>query len=133
MVKWLRFVRQLLLPTFLALLIFTQSERVRGEEPTCGALGKPPCPLQVWMRQQAARALAERDRERLVKAFRALESHNPNPRQWGNWSRFAREGAERAEQGEFRAARVYCGRCHRVYRRQYNARYRRRPAPPLEG
>lgn len=95
----------------------------------CGEPGKPPCPLQHWMRVNAAAPLATGDLQRLAQSFEAIERMNPAPDKWGNWTRFAREGAQAAKEGNASAARSVCGRCHGVYRRGYNAQYRLRKVP----
>ncbi len=97
-----------------------------SEAPSCGEPGKRPCPLQHWMRVNMAAPLAKGENEELAKAFETLEKINPRPGEWANWSKFSREGARAARAGNERGAEAECGHCHRVYRREYNARYRER-------
>lgn len=91
---------------------------------TCGAPGKPACPLQDWMRRNLALALAKKDGAALATHFEEIERRNPAKGQWANWNRFAREGAEAARAGRFSGVITTCGRCHSVYRSEYIAKYR---------
>lgn len=92
----------------------------------CGAPGKPPCPLQHWMRVHAAAPLAGGELDELERSFQTLVELNPDPAKWGNWTKIAKEGAQAARDRRESGVRTTCGRCHRAYRRAYNARYRLR-------
>jgi len=100
----------------------------RADDAACGQPGKPPCPLQRWMRTRIAAPMAKGDRQALARKLERLVQLNPNPQKWSNWNRFAREGAERARKG--RHVQPSCTSCHRVYRTDYNKKYRKRPVPP---
>jgi hypothetical protein len=78
------------------------------------------------MRQHAALALAKKDAAALATHFETIGRMNPAKKEWGNWDRFAREGAEAARAGRMSGAITTCGRCHSVYRATYNAKYRMR-------
>lgn len=99
----------------------------RAETAACGAPGKPPCPLQQWMRVNIAAPMAEGHRKELAENLERLVKLNPDPGEWQNWNRFAREGAERARKG--RHVQPSCTRCHDVYRAKYNEKYRERAVP----
>lgn len=119
--------RRLLLALGLALAIGLFLAPASAQNPTtCGAPGKPPCPLQHWMRVNAAAPLAMGELETLAKSFEAIEAKNPNPKGWANWSKMAREGATAAREGKAAAAKLQCSRCHHAYRRAYLLSYRER-------
>lgn len=107
------------------------AESAAGAEPaqSCGAPGKPPCPLQHWMRRELAAALAHKDLKGLERGFEALIRINPEPKKWGNWNKFAKDGAQAAREGRARGAIVACAHCHSIYRPEYNAKYRARSVP----
>jgi hypothetical protein len=94
----------------------------------CGAPGKPPCPLQAWMRGNVAAPLALGDLTKLAHSLEALRAMSPDPR-WTNWQRFAGDGARAARDGDAAKAQQSCTRCHEVYRARYNELYRGRAAP----
>ena len=94
----------------------------------CGAPGKPPCPLQAWMRGNVAAPLALRDLAKLAQSLDALRALNPDPR-WTNWERFASDGARAAREGDASKAQQSCTRCHEIYRARYNELHRGRAAP----
>lgn len=99
--------------------------------PRCGAPGKPPCPLQRWMRRHVAAPYAEHDDAALAKNLAALTRINPEPNRWHHWDLFAREGANDARR--HRDPVLSCVRCHDVYRAKYNAKYRQRALPFRSG
>ncbi|MEZ4230303.1 MAG: hypothetical protein R3B89_14085 [Polyangiaceae bacterium] len=74
-----------------------------------------------------AAARYRQDLPALAKHLEHLAEWNPEPEAWSKWSRYAREGAEAARAG--RRADSVCRNCHRDYRRRFQAKYRRRPAP----
>jgi hypothetical protein len=96
---------------------------------SCGAPGKPPCPLQAWMREQVAAPLAKRDRERLAAGLERLRALNPEPDGWKHWDRIASDGARAAREGNDGGTLEACRRCHDVYRSRYNDRFRERALP----
>lgn len=117
-----------------ALSILAGSAAAPGEArsetaPSCGAPGKPACPLQHWMRRELAAALAHKDLKGLERGFEALVRINPEPKKWANWNKFAKDGAEAAREGRARGAIAACAHCHSIYRPEYNAKYRARVVP----
>jgi hypothetical protein len=98
-------------------------------KPACGAPGKPPCPMQHWMRAQVAAAYAQRDFAKLSEVLDQLVQLNPRPNKWGNWNGIARKGAVAARNRDQRAVLLSCTNCHKVYRRAYNLHYRERTLP----
>ena len=101
----------------------------KGAASACGGPGKPPCPLQRWMREQVAAPYASGDLPRLAEVLGELDTFNPAPRKWAHWSSFCAKGSDAASQGNRRAAVIACANCHKIYRRTYNIRYRTRPVP----
>ena len=97
----------------------------------CGSAGRPPCPLQRWMRKQVAVPYAKRDLSGLAAALNTLAQNNPNPRRWANWTKFAEKGAASAAAGREDTV-SFCTRCHRAYRRTYKATARTREPPRPE-
>ncbi len=85
--------------------------------------------MQHWMRHHMALALAKKDLPALVKHFEAIGHMNPEPKAWGNWAKFASDGAIAAKEGRLTGAITTCGRCHSVYRDRYNEKYRLRDVP----
>jgi hypothetical protein len=76
------------------------------------------------MRSHAAAPLASKDFAALEQSLAAIAKHNPDPAKWGNWTKIANDGAQAAGARREGGVRASCGRCHRAYRRAYNARYR---------
>jgi cytochrome c553 len=98
-----------------------------ADGPVCGSPGKPPCPLQRWMRHALARPLAEQRLGELADGLDQLVALNPEPKQWKNWDKFARDGASAARAGRRATAIASCAHCHSIYRPEYNSKYRARP------
>jgi hypothetical protein len=96
----------------------------RPAEPSCGSPGKPPCPLQAFMRTHAAAPLSAGDYVALEQSLATIARQNPEPAKWANWTKIAADGAAAAREGRAAQVRASCGRCHRAYRRAYNGRYR---------
>lgn len=80
------------------------------------------------MRAEIARPLASRELSTLASALERLAKMNPDPGKWRNWDAFALDGAKRAREGK--APVSACVNCHRIYRAEYNARFRRRAVAP---
>ena len=117
----------LLAATLACAALFAWGTAGRAESGACGAPGKPPCPMQQWMRVNIAAPMAKGEHDKLAKNLARLVQLNPDPGKWQNWNRFAREGAERARKG--RHVQPSCTRCHDVYRAEYNRKYRERAVP----
>jgi hypothetical protein len=116
--------RQLVAALSLAAVAATMGRAQAANSPHCGAPGKPPCPLQRWMRREVAAPYAKRHDAALAKHLAELVRVNPEPSRWHHWDLFAREGA--ADAREHRDPVLSCVRCHDVYRAKYNAKYRER-------
>ncbi len=101
-----------------------RARAAREPRPACGAPGKPACPLQHWMRTRIAAPLATHDLAMLAAGLDELAKLNPEPHNWGNWTRYAREAASAARSGK--TPLLACVNCHKVYRAEYNAKYRQR-------
>ena len=105
------------------------STGVQAKGTECGGPGQRACPLQHWMRVNVAVPVAKNDLPALAEALEKIRELNPRPKKWGNWDKIARDGAKAAREGKRRRAKSACGRCHGVYRRQYNAQFRHRAIP----
>lgn len=121
----------LLLPALICVALGGWATVGQAEGGACGRPGKPPCPLQRWMRVRVAAPMARGEHQQLARSLERLVQMNPEPDKWQNWNRFAREGAARARDG--RDVESSCTRCHRVYRAKYNDKYRERPVAPPRG
>lgn len=89
--------------------------------------------MQRWMRHELATALAHKDLKGLARGLERLEAMNPDPSKWHNWTKFARDGAKAARDGRASGVIASCGRCHSIYRREFNMRFRRRKVDAPEG
>ena len=98
-----------------------------GSALACGASPLPLCPLQAWMRGEAAPAMRARDAGRLGSVFAATEHFGPSG--YDQWVSFARAGKAAAEQGDLDAAQDACAGCHDAYRARYKAEMRSRRLP----
>jgi hypothetical protein len=95
----------------------------------CGSPGKPPCPLQAWMREQMARPYASRSFDELAGSAVALVALNPKPKEWGDWDELARDVARGAKaHDEIQTLRA-CTQCHHTRRQDYVSQYRERALP----
>ena len=92
---------------------------------TCGESPDPDCPLQGWMKANAAAALDAKDFVRLERALRRLVKLAPAG--YEGWERTALEGADAAKQGDFAAVRVACKACHNAHRADYRRDHRADP------
>jgi hypothetical protein len=107
-------------------LIATAGEATAGSA-ECGKPGKPPCPMQAWMRSKLSAPYAKKEWTKLASALDQLVGLNPQPKKWGNWKKFCRDGAEASRAGRKDGALASCTSCHQVYRRAYNVAHRKRP------
>lgn len=94
--------------------------------PRCGAPGKPACPFQEFMRARLAAAFAKRDFAELERRLLEVAEKNPEPKQWHNWNKFAKDGAKAAREKRLSGVVAACARCHGIYRPEFNAKYRQR-------
>ncbi len=82
------------------------------------------CPLQAWMRGNAAPAMAAGDAARLERMFTRLSGLGPP--ELGRWSELAQRGAEAARQNDLDGCRAACMSCHEAYGSRYRATDRAR-------
>lgn len=90
----------------------------------CGGV-KDPCPLQRWMREQMAPALAAKNAPALAKALEA--SANMSPVASWEWKGMAMDAAAAARTGDVETARKSCQTCHNAFKAQYQAKFRLKP------
>jgi hypothetical protein len=90
---------------------------------SCGGRDNP-CPLQLWMRQNMAPALAAKDGRALAVALDKAASLSPDP-SW-DWSAMAKGAADEARKGNVQEARQVCQLCHRKYKATYRDKHKTR-------
>ena len=100
-----------------------------GAPSVCGRPGAPPCPLQRWMRDNAAVGYAKRDAAGLATVLERAAALNPEPERWRKWGTIALSGASRVRRGGANAALTTCVGCHDTYRAEYVKSYRTRRVP----
>lgn len=93
--------------------------------PTCGVKPLPDCPMQAWMKSNAAGASASEDASALSSAFDRMARLAPPG--FGAWQSISADGAAAARSGDIKAARAACSACHNQYRAKYKAEMRARP------
>jgi hypothetical protein len=98
------------------------------EQAECGGPGKPPCPLQAWMRTHVAAPLASNDAEALSTGLAKAARLSPDPG-WSSWASISETGSAAAKKGDIAGARASCKGCHDKWRDAYRAKYRLRPIP----
>ena len=91
----------------------------------CGEKGKPPCPMERWMKTTMAPAALEKDAKRLSSALDYVATHVPAG--FDGWAAIARAGADKARAGDVDGARASCRTCHDQFKARYRAE--RRDAP----
>jgi hypothetical protein len=90
----------------------------------CGDKGNP-CPLQSWMRQHVASAVAANDAPALAKALDRIATMSPDP-SWGSWVEMSKTAADAARRGDMTEARKSCQGCHNAYKTKWRDSYRTR-------
>ncbi|HEX9296235.1 MAG TPA: hypothetical protein VF881_10380 [Polyangiaceae bacterium] len=90
----------------------------------CGDKGKPPCPMQAWMKANMAPAAANGDPDALAKALDYVSSHSPPG--FTEWSKIAKGGADAARKKDVDAAKKSCKTCHDQYKAKYKEEMRDR-------
>lgn len=93
-------------------------------EPTCGKKPLPDCPMQAWMKANAAGAATE-DAAALASVLDRIAKLAPPG--YGSWAQISNDGAAAARAGDIKGARASCSGCHNQYRNQYKAEIRARP------
>jgi hypothetical protein len=82
------------------------------------------CPLNTWMRERVAPALASGAGEQLAVALDETARFSPMP-EW-RWEELAKAGAAAARAGDLDEAAKACARCHDAYKKTWRAQYRTR-------
>jgi len=90
----------------------------------CGDKGKPPCPMQAWMKANMAPAAANGDADALAKALDYVSSHAPPG--FTDWSKIAKSGADAAKKKDVDGAKKSCKTCHDQYKAKYKEEMRDR-------
>ena len=90
----------------------------------CGSSPLPLCPLQSWMRTNAAPAMKDRQSDRLERVFRQTTAFAPPG--YTEWQLLAETGAKAASAGDITLAQRACADCHRAYRARYQTELRSR-------
>lgn len=88
---------------------------------------KNPCPLQRWMREKMAPALAANDAPALAAALDKMAKFSPSP--GPEWRTISETAAEAARKGDVTGARKSCQGCHNAFKAQYKQKLRTRPVP----
>jgi hypothetical protein len=83
----------------------------------CGDKGKPPCPMQAWMKANMAPAAANSDGPALAKALEYVAAHAPPG--FTEWSKIATAGAALAKKNDVDGAKKTCKTCHDQYKAKY--------------
>ncbi len=94
-------------------------------EATCGKKGLPDCPMQAWMRGNAAVAASSDDGAMVAGVFERIARLAPPG--YGAWAQISNDGAAAARSGDMKAARTACATCHTQYRNKYKAEMRAAP------
>jgi len=88
----------------------------------CGDKGKPPCPMQAWMKANMAPAAANGDTDALAKNLDYVAGHAPAG--FTDWSKIAKEGAAAAKKKDIDGAKKSCKTCHDMYKAKYKEEMR---------
>lgn len=89
---------------------------------------KNPCPLQLWMREKMATALAAKDAPALAAALDRMASFSPSP--GPEWKTISVTAAAAARRGDVAEARKSCQGCHAAFKVEYKQKLRTRPVVP---
>ena len=101
--------------------------KVAFADDSCGSKENP-CPLQKWMRQNMAPALAAGDNAGLAAALDKVATISPDA-SWATWGTYSKQGSDAAKKGDLVSAKAACKGCHDAYKDKYKAQYRTK-APP---
>ncbi len=96
-----------------------------AEAAQCGKAPLPPCPMQAWMKANAASASATGDLPQLATVLDRIAKMAPPG--FGTWASLSQAGAAAARAGDLAGARASCTNCHNVYRAKYKSEMRARP------
>lgn len=101
-----------------------------GGAEECGKAPFPDCPLQMWMKGNAALALTSGDLDRLERTFLRIAALEPAG--YADWRAIAQRGAAGARAGSLDECRLACKACHDTLRPRYVAEQRNRPIESLD-
>ena len=96
---------------------------------------QPDCPLQGWMKKNAASMLGFGDISAIADVFDRTAALAPDQRDlegkltYPNWRSISEDGAAAARAGDIPAAKAACRGCHVQYLRRYQWDLRGRPVP----
>lgn len=94
-------------------------------EPTCGAQGKPECPLQRWMDHHLNGPLSRAEYPALEQGFHDLAQ--VAPASFTGWNAWAQGGAAAANHRDHDGISKACKGCHEGYRERYRKTMRDHP------
>jgi hypothetical protein len=101
--------------------------KVARADDSCGSKENP-CPLQKWMRQNMAPALAAGDSAGLAVALDKVAKNSPDA-SWATWATFSKQGSDAAKKGDLAGAKAACKGCHDAFKDKYKAQYRTKLPP----
>jgi hypothetical protein len=105
----------------------TLQTKVAFADDACGTKENP-CPLQKWMRQNMAPAVAAGDNAGLAAALDKVAKISPDA-SWSTWGTLSKQGSDAAKKGDLAGAKASCKGCHDAYKDKYKAQYRTKTAP----
>ena len=91
-------------------------------EATCGKKPLPDCPMQAWMKVNAAGVAAPSSVASVLDRIARMA-----PPAYGGWAQIATEGATAARSGDVKGARQSCSSCHNQFRTRYKNEMRAAP------
>jgi len=100
------------------------AQRPRTPAAACGDKSNL-CPLQKWMRENVATAVAAKDAASLARALDRIATFAPEP-SWTSWVEMSKVAADAARRGDFAEARKSCQGCHNAYKAKWVAAHRGR-------
>ncbi len=92
---------------------------------SCGQKPLPDCPLQAWMKANAAAAMASQDMDAVATAFDKIAAFAPAG--YTNWVSISKDGAAAARAASLEGVKGGCRGCHEQYKKKYVAELRTRP------
>jgi hypothetical protein len=100
----------------------------------CGSKDLPACPLQQWMKDNAAAMLDFGEITTIAEDFDQIALFAPprfgQPSRFPNWVSISKDGAAAARAGDLNAAKAACRGCHVQYLAPYHASFRGLPIHP---
>jgi hypothetical protein len=101
----------------------------------CGSKDLPDCPLQRWMKENAAAMLDFGEVTTIAEDFDQIALFAPprfgRPSRFPYWASISRDGADAARNGDLNAAKAACRGCHTQYLATYHAAFRGLPIHPI--